>query len=57
MRDVEAHLEALPEVALLSVQVGNQGGTDYPSIVQEMPVNQPGFTRPCPARRALSLVP
>lgn len=40
VRDVEAYLEALPEVALLSVQVGNQGGTDYLSIVQEMPVNQ-----------------
>src|SRR5690606_27948897 len=32
VRDVEAYLEALPEVALLSVQVGNQGGTDYLSI-------------------------
>lgn len=40
VRDVEAYLETLPEVALLSIQVGNQGGTDYLSIVQEMPVNQ-----------------
>lgn len=40
VREVEAYLGTLPEVDLVSVQVGNQGGTDYLSIVQEMPVNQ-----------------